>query len=58
MNDETKNENLPAVSDDGFDDGGDESRIIKGEYIAVSTVIGQRRTALRSLPVPSGSCSA
>jgi hypothetical protein len=31
MNDETKNENLPAVSDDGFDDGGDESRIIKGE---------------------------
>lgn len=31
MNDELKNENLPAVSDDGFDDGGDESRIIKGE---------------------------
>ena len=32
MSDETKNENLPTtVNDDGFDDGGDESRIIKGE---------------------------
>jgi hypothetical protein len=31
MNDETKNENLPAVSDDGFDDGAEDTRIIKGE---------------------------
>ena len=31
MNEEMKSENLPAVSDDGFDDGGDDNRIIKGE---------------------------